>query len=483
MPESNSRKRLTVIASPEGIKKAEKALIRLGFESKANFAKAQLISRNAVTNFFQRHSIQADTFKRICSGLQLNWEEILETKATDEMVEIQRAGQPEALKLGSSTTIQEEKTMATVLRQVTVVDQHNETKAVIVLEGDIASVDANFRTTIEAVLKIYVGATIRVQDIEGGSIRIKISGSPEDIERLIENVTSGEITELSGLPIQEVERLDEQSSEAINTKTSWNKWNVVQEIINSPAQNRELSNVDLSDTDLSGANLSGANLSGANLSGANLSGAHLSGANLSGAYIDEQTQINAKWRLAWEIVNQGASQANLSGVDLSGANLGGANLSGANLGGANLSGVDLSGVDLSGANLSGANLIGANLSGANLSGAYINEETQINAKWRLAWEIVNQGASQANLSGVDLSGANLSGVDLSGANLSGVDLSGVDLSGANLSGANLSGANLSGAYIDEQTQINAKWRLAWEIVNQGASQANLSGVDLSGANL
>lgn len=79
---SISRKRFTVIASQEGVDKAERALVRLGFESKANFGKSQLIARSAVTNFFQRVPIQPDTFKRICDGLQLNWEEIWEPKYT-----------------------------------------------------------------------------------------------------------------------------------------------------------------------------------------------------------------------------------------------------------------------------------------------------------------------------------------------------------------------------------------------------------------
>jgi hypothetical protein len=56
MTNSNSgrkRKKITYTASIEGIKKAENALIRLGFESKINFAKSQLLSRSTVTKFFQ----------------------------------------------------------------------------------------------------------------------------------------------------------------------------------------------------------------------------------------------------------------------------------------------------------------------------------------------------------------------------------------------------------------------------------------------
>ena len=89
-------------------------------------------------------------------------------------------------------------------------------------------------------------------------------------------------------------------------------------------------------------NLSGANLSRANLSGANLSGADFSGADFYGA--------------------------NLSGADFSGANLSVADLSFANL-----SGADFSGANLSDANLSRANLYGADFSGANLYGVKNSE--------------------------------------------------------------------------------------------------------------
>ena len=68
--------KLTITASLNGIEKAEKALIRLGFETKSNFARSQLIGRSTVTKFFQSKPIQLDSFKRICQALTLDWTEI-----------------------------------------------------------------------------------------------------------------------------------------------------------------------------------------------------------------------------------------------------------------------------------------------------------------------------------------------------------------------------------------------------------------------
>jgi DNA-binding Xre family transcriptional regulator len=73
------KKRITVTASCQCIKKAEMALIRLGFESKSNFAKYHL-SRTTVTKFFQGQPISVDSLKRICKELELNWEDCLPTE-------------------------------------------------------------------------------------------------------------------------------------------------------------------------------------------------------------------------------------------------------------------------------------------------------------------------------------------------------------------------------------------------------------------
>ena len=73
------KKRITVTASCQCIKKAEMALIRLGFESKSNFAKHHL-SRTTVTKFFQGQPISIDSLKKICRELELNWEDCLPTE-------------------------------------------------------------------------------------------------------------------------------------------------------------------------------------------------------------------------------------------------------------------------------------------------------------------------------------------------------------------------------------------------------------------
>lgn len=257
----------------------------------------------------------------------------------------------------------------------------------------------------------------------------------------------------------------------------------------------DLTNANLRRADLSEADLRNANLRGADLRGADLRGTQLEAADLHAAKIDNTTQLDDRWLLVWQILNQSAERRDLTGrnVDFWLADLRGANLRGANLAFGSLSEADLRGADLT----------GANLNNVNLQKTIIDDTTQLDEKWQLVWELVNLEADNRDLSGLNLSGADLHKVDLSHVNLSGTVLTGTNLSeailyGADLRGAvltepdpnggmplqaNLYGADLAESLIDDTTQIEEKWRLVWEVVNQTAQNKALSGVDLSGADL
>lgn len=279
----------------------------------------------------------------------------------------------------------------------------------------------------------------------------------------------------------------------------------------------DLSGAILSRADLTGARLGETNLSDANLSGANLIGADLSAANLRRAKVDDSTQLDGKWRLVWSIVNEGGANCDLSGADLRWANLAGSDLRGANLGQANLAGADLSQADLSVANLNGADLNSADLREADLSRANLNaanlararlhqtkldDATGLEARWQLAWSILNEGGKDRELCGADLrdaglslaslQGAGLRGADLTTASLEDADLSEADLQGAHLPFARLSRANLHGAGLRDANLHHAFLEGAdlSEADLSGAFlgeayliRANLSGARLDGANL
>ncbi len=326
------KKRFTLIASLEGLEKAEKSLLRLGFESQSKFAGVQLLSRSSVSNFFNRKPIQLDTFKRICEGLTLAWQDIAEIAGVveeniDQKLKEKQENITSYIEMGIGA-------MTTLVRQIIVLDESSRTiKAEIRLSGDINSVQ-NIQL-IASILKEYGGNTIKINDIREGSIKLIIEGSKKDINQLLLRIKSGELTEIDGFSIETTQIL---SRDLENKGSNKEKWRLVKRIIKNSAIKRNLGGADLSDANLSGADLSGADLSNANLSGADLSDANLSGADLSDA-------------------------------DLSGADLSGANLSSADLSNINLIRRYLRGANLRGANLSDANLRNADLSGANVERA------------------------------------------------------------------------------------------------------------------
>jgi len=369
------KKKITITASSEGVKIAEKALIRLGFDTKSNFAETQRLARSTVTKFFNCQPIQLDSFKKICQELKLDWTKIA------ELSEEKPSQIPEITDCINPDINEGVEKMLTprFYRQVTVIDKKtNIIKAEIKLRGDINSFGDSSR--VEFILREYAGDTIIITDIKEGSIRLTVEGSQEDIDRLVSGIKSGELKEVSGFPIADVQILSESSEDDESNELN-NKWCLVRQIVTQGIKDRNLSGVDLSDADLSRANLNFAKLSGADLSGADLNRANLNSADLSGADLRSADLRSAE-----------LMSANLSGADLSGANLRSANLFRANL-----SGADLNSADLNSADLNSADLNSADLNSAKLFHAYL---------------------IRANLSGANLSGADLIDAYLSGANLS-----------------------------------------------------------------
>ncbi|MEG4117767.1 hypothetical protein QUA43_09870 [Microcoleus sp. N9_B4] len=200
------KKKLTIAASKKGVETAEKALLRLGFGSKSNFARSKMLSRSTVTKFFTQCPILYDSFKVICDSLQLKWEEILET--TEESINFQ----PIERQLNPSSDIEEGVKKKMLVRQVNIVEKISQrTKTVITLKGDIDSI-SNIQV-IAAILKEHGGDTIQITDIQEGSIKLIIEGSQEDIERLLNKIQSGELTELDGFPVEDAQILAEKMPE------------------------------------------------------------------------------------------------------------------------------------------------------------------------------------------------------------------------------------------------------------------------------
>jgi uncharacterized protein YjbI with pentapeptide repeats/transcriptional regulator with XRE-family HTH domain len=486
-------------ASKQGVEKA-KAAIKVKGWTQEYLAGAAGCSRPIVNKFFARRPVEMRLFQTICTELSLEWDEIAELESESE--QLNGADKDKIIQEPSGTTqvLTDKKSYA------------------FAIAGTVSPEDiAKLKAIIALIQKVSQDSSITIVDIERGSIKLILEGSQEGLERLENLFRSGQLEDVLGVSIEDVEfvtlpnsnpskkrlaftiagdvpeseiailkaALAETSDDTVEQSENQNpisrsnpislklvfvnlirgnlggSFRIFRNLIRADLRNANLrstylNNANLSDTNFSGANLSGTNLRSSNLSNANLSNANLSNANLFNA----------------NLIDANLSGANLIDTNLSHANLFDANLSHANLFDANLRSAKLIGLKLSNANLSNANLSNANLSNANLS---------------------NANLSNANLSNANLFDANLSFADLTDANLSHAILSCANLRYANLRRANLKHAILIGVIIDETTIISNKWRLVWEIVNQASEDrdlsytdlidTNLSGVNLSGVSL
>jgi uncharacterized protein YjbI with pentapeptide repeats len=133
---------------------------------------------------------------------------------------------------------------------------------------------------------------------------------------------------------------------------------------------------------------------------------------------------------------------------------------------ANLEEATIHSADWRNANLEEAIINGADLSTTLLEGATINEATQLDAKWHLVWEIVNQGAEGRDLTDADLSRADLTMVNLQRARLVRANLRHSKLLSANFIDADLSSASVKNALFGNNSGISEETKL--DLIRRGA---------------
>jgi len=373
-----------------------------------------------------------------------------------------------------------------------------------VLSGNVDEIEKQKFEAMVAHLKIISrDISLTLLKVESGSIKLILEGSEEGFQLLESLVASGELDQVLGFSVQDINRSDPASSTyrsffstadqmvkeiwiqikqqkgedalTVESVDSSVKGSIIPDVRpegkaltlhahgNYPGVN--LQGANLQNLDLQGCNLSGANLSGANLSGADLRRVNLNHANLCHANLSDTDLTGA------DLISANLSNANLYRADLQRATLERADLNHACLIEAQLLGTclwraKLNNAQLTRASLDGASLRGTDLSDADLQGVSLNRANLTFAKFH-----------KANLQGASLIGANMRGVNLSDAELADTDLSGALLIAANMQGANLPHAklfraNLSDAILEDCNLNDAK-----------LSRAYLSGANLKNATL
>ncbi|MEL7039620.1 MAG: pentapeptide repeat-containing protein [Cyanobacteria bacterium J06592_8] len=221
--------------------------------------------------------------------------------------------------------------------------------------------------------KIANDLLLTIDDVEEGSLKFILKGSQEGLEQLERLFNTGELTELLGVPVENVdfvesnrEKLELTIAGEISqtdlaklkaTVTGVDERKLLVHKIRNNQSNKKLN--------LTGANLTGANLTEADLSQADLTGANLAKADLSQADLTGANLTKAKFTQA-DLFSANLFFANFSEADLSEACLAESCFEGANLFFANLSGADLTGADLSGVDFSSSQVINTKFSSNSL---------------------------------------------------------------------------------------------------------------------
>lgn len=271
MNEKQKRNRLLITASIKGVERAKDILKRRGISSISAFAKAHILGKSSVDKFFSRQPIQADTFIKICEGLEVkDWRELAELELVLDQCE-----QATQTRTRQESLSDDSREVGESFRRVTVLNQIGEIKAEIIFEGSLEVVTADVQRLIEICLNNAGGDTIRITDVRSGSIKVTIQGSPRDIAKLLDQINSGELTEVESFPIQDCQILSKDFLADVGQHSNSEKWQIIDDIVNKPQIGRQLSGADLSDADLNGVILISANLTNVDLSGADLSGADL----------------------------------------------------------------------------------------------------------------------------------------------------------------------------------------------------------------
>ncbi|MEO0647355.1 MAG: pentapeptide repeat-containing protein [Cyanobacteria bacterium J06650_10] len=294
--------------------------------------------------------------------------------------------------------------------------------------------------------------SIDVAFVEEGSIKIILSGSADDLEKLQVLLKSDELENLGIAPIEDIYRVDTTGREArkarlLRVLKLREKYRVFQ-LTSALAIARSLSIARV-------VSISAASALAFTLTLAlTLFLAHIRTYLLTGDLVFCFALAFIFVRIRSYLLTSALNTKSPSDLDLRTADLRGVklpkfnfcmtDLAGADLRFSDFTEADLTGVNLTGVNLSGATLARADLTGVNLSGATLAEV-----------DFTGANLTDANLTDANLTDANLVEVNLTRAELAKANLSKVSFIRANLIGANFLGADLTESYLSSANVTRA----------------------------
>ncbi|MBD2167319.1 pentapeptide repeat-containing protein [Calothrix membranacea FACHB-236] len=353
-------------ASKVGLEKAQKAFKIRGW-SQEYLAGVIGRKRQTIINFFARRKVDKSVFQAICTELDLEWGEIADL----ESEQLSRSDEDEIIQESSGTTqmLTDKKSYAFAIAGTVSPENISKLKAIAALLKELAQ-----------------DASIKIVDIERGSIKLILEGSKEGLERLENLFRSGQLEDVLGVSVEDVEFVTSPDSNPSKKRLAFT---IAGDVAESEIAILKAALIETSDDAVEQSERQNPISRSKPISRIYPTGNYVNrskpkGLHLMNRYLRDRNQGFSNLRR----VN--LEGANLKGANLEGANLRGRNLSFANLRGANLRGANLSFANLRGANLRGANLRGANLRGANVSGALFGRNFGLTEDVKL--DLVRRGA-------------------------------------------------------------------------------------------
>ncbi len=195
----------SLVATEIGVKRAKDALIDLGITQTVLAEKRLKYSRSTVSNFFNRKPIAHENFTEICIILKLKWRDIAEI-AEGEAIQ-DDAQESSATAASAKSAKQEFQQIDDKVKQV-----EKQIRLAFAIAGTVDQVDQAKLTAILNLLRqITNDASISIIDIQEGSIKLILTGTPEALVKIQALYRSEELTEVEGIPIEYVDLLVDES--------------------------------------------------------------------------------------------------------------------------------------------------------------------------------------------------------------------------------------------------------------------------------
>lgn len=178
--------------SEEGLKRAKKAFQLTGW-TQDYLAGSVECSRQTVGKFFAGGDVEKRFFEAICRKLNLIVADIADFELKEGQVNT-----------SVSVNGNRERSLANLTQKSTETDE--EKKVSFSILGTASKVDLPKLKAIVAHLQKITGDTsIEFVDIEKGSIRLILEGSQESLEQIEALFKSGQLTEVEGIPVEDVQ--------------------------------------------------------------------------------------------------------------------------------------------------------------------------------------------------------------------------------------------------------------------------------------